>query len=102
LVVISDPIFYVPNSFTPDQDENNQTWHPVFTTGFDPYKFSLVIYNRWGEIIWESLNAEGEWDGTYGVNGLDVPLGVYTWVINYSNKETDDKKVITGNINLIR
>ena len=102
LVVISDPIFYVPNSFTPDQDEHNQTWHPVFTTGFDPYKFSLSIYNRWGEVIWESLNSEGEWDGTYGSNGIDVPLGIYTWIINYANKETDDKKVITGTINLIR
>ena len=102
LVVISDPIFYVPNSFTPDQDENNQTWHPVFTTGFDPYKFSLSIYNRWGEVIWESLNSEGEWDGTYGSNGIDVPIGIYTWIINYANKETDDKKVITGTINLIR
>lgn len=102
IVVISDPIYYVPNSFTPDQDENNQTWHPVFTTGFDPYKFSISIYNRWGEIIWESLNAEGEWDGTYGLDGLDVPLGVYTWIISYANKETDDKKIITGTVNLIR
>ncbi|MBM3161387.1 MAG: hypothetical protein FJZ66_08635, partial [Bacteroidetes bacterium] len=41
-----DVIFYVPNSFTPDKDEFNQTWGPVFTQGFDPFNFKLLIFNR--------------------------------------------------------
>ena len=102
LPVISDPIYYVPNTFTPDQDEHNQTWFPVFTTGFDPYNFELKIFNRWGEIIWESRDAKGEWDGTYGSDGTKVQSGVYTWVIKYSNKETDDKKVVSGFVNVLR
>ena len=97
-----ETIFYVPNSFTPDQDEYNQTWGPVFTQGFDPYNFNLYIFNRWGELIWESHDASARWDGTYGPWASDCPDGIYTWKIDYKPIETDDKKVITGFITLIR
>ena len=102
LVLMDDPIFYVPNTFTPDQDEHNQTWFPIFTTGFDPFKFNLYIFDRWGEMIWESHDAKGEWDGTYGPDALDVPAGIYNWKIQYAAKDTDSKTVVTGQINLIR
>ena len=95
-------LFYVPNSFTPDADEFNQTWGPVFTQGFDPYNFQLYIYNRWGELIWESKDAEGRWDGTYGIGGLKVPAGVYLWKIEYKPTNTDEKNIISGHINLLR
>ncbi|MBM3430670.1 MAG: T9SS type B sorting domain-containing protein [Bacteroidetes bacterium] len=97
-----DAIFYVPNSFTPDQDEYNQTWGPVFTQGFDPFNFDLYVFNRWGEVIWESHDASKRWDGTYGSKGTKCPDGVYTWKIGYKPKETDEKVVVTGHINLIR
>lgn len=102
LPVISDPIYYVPNTFTPDEDEYNQTWYPVFTTGFDPYNFQLWIYNRWGEVVWESQNADAGWDGSYGSDGTAVQSGVYTWKIIYANKETDAKKVVTGTVLVLR
>lgn len=97
-----DEIFYVPNTFTPDQDEFNQTWGPVFTQGFDPFNFELLIFNRWGEIIWESHDAEGRWDGSYGNSGVDCPDGVYVWKIAYKPKETDKKNIVTGHLTLIR
>jgi gliding motility-associated-like protein len=97
-----ETIFYVPNSFTPDQDEFNQTWGPVFTQGFDPYNFDLYLFNRWGELIWESHDATAQWDGSYGAKALHCPDGIYTWKIVYKPKETDEKKVITGYVNLIR
>jgi gliding motility-associated-like protein len=95
-------LFYVPNSFTPDQDEFNQTWGPVFTQGFDPFNFDLYVFNRWGEIIWESHDSQGRWDGTYGNKGRECADGVYTWKISYKPKETDEKIDITGSIRLIR
>ena len=97
-----EQIFYVPNTFTPDEDEFNQTWGPVFTQGFDAFNFNLKIYNRWGEIIWESNNAEGRWDGSYGTSGLKCPQGVYTWKIDYKPIETDEKLTITGQVNLLK
>ena len=97
-----DAIFYVPNTFTPDQDEYNQTWGPVFTQGFDPFNFELFIFNRWGEIIWESHDASFKWDGTYGENGLECPDGVYTWKIGFKPKQTDEKIQVTGHLTILR
>ena len=53
-------------------------------------------------MIWESHDAKGEWDGTYGPDALDVPAGIYNWKIQYAAKDTDSKTVVTGQINLIR
>ena len=104
-IVISyeeDAIFYVPNTFTPDQDEFNQTWGPVFTQGFDPYNFELYIFNRWGELIWESHDAAARWDGTYGENNSYCQDGTYTWRINFKPKETDERIQLNGHLTLLR
>ena len=97
-----ETIFYVPNSFTPDGDEHNQTWGPVFSSGYDPYHFNCYVFDRWGELIWESHNADIKWDGTYGKNGAKCQDGTYTWKIEFKNKETDAKMHATGTIQLIR
>ncbi len=93
-------IFFVPNSFTPDIDDYNPTFQPIFTTGFDPYDFTLLLFNRWGEIIFESHNAEIGWDGTYG--GKLVQDGTYTWKIEFKTTVNDERKSLTGHVNLIR
>ena len=95
-------IYYVPNSFTPDADEHNQLFTPVFTSGFAPENFELLIFNRWGEIIWQSFDATKGWDGTYGEKGVGAQAGTYTWVINFKPKATDDKIKISGFVNLLR
>ncbi|MEY3585240.1 MAG: hypothetical protein RLZZ243_304, partial [Bacteroidota bacterium] len=87
---------------TPDEDEHNQTWQAIFTTGFDPFAFNLTVYNRWGEVVWETRDAAEAWDGTYGTLGTKVPAGIYTWRMQYEAKENDDRKVVTGHLNLIR
>jgi len=103
VIPFKDPvIFYVPNTFTPDGDEFNQTWGPVFTRGFDPYNFSMFVYDRWGELVWESHDASTQWDGTLGKKGTKAAQGVYIWRINYKPKETDDKITVSGHINLLR
>jgi gliding motility-associated-like protein len=97
-------IFYVPNTFTPDDDMFNQTFQPIFTSGYDPYDFTLLIFNRWGEIVFESHNAEIGWDGTYGSNtqiGL-VQDGTYTWKIEFKLTQNDERKISVGHVNLVR
>jgi gliding motility-associated-like protein len=100
LVECPRELIYIPNSFTPDGDEHNNVWIPVFTSGYDEYDYYLVIYNRWGEVIFESNKANYGWDGTY--NNTMCSTGIYAWKIIYGNKKDDSKKVITGSINLIR
>lgn len=101
IVVVKDQLlYYVPNTFTPDDDEFNQQFVPVFTAGFDPYDFSMQIFNRWGETLFETYDHTVGWDGTY--HGRIVPEGTYTWKIRFGMPDTDEVKVIIGHINLIR
>ena len=62
----------------------------------------MTIYNRWGELVWQSFDHTKGWDGSYGEKGLDVPVGTYTWVISFKPKDTDEKLKITGFVNLLR
>jgi len=101
IVVLSEAIFYIPNTFTPDEDEHNQLWKPIFTSGFDIYSFNLQLYNRWGETIWETNDASAGWDGTYGIDGLKVPSGIYNWTIRYGSKINDDTKQVNGFVNVL-
>lgn len=93
-------VYYVPNSFTPDGDNHNNTFQPVFTSGFDPFDFHLTIFNRWGEIIFESYDASKGWNGYYG--GIRCQDGVYTWKIEFGKPGIDDREVIVGHVVLIR
>jgi gliding motility-associated-like protein len=102
--VYEELIFYVPNTFTPDNDNYNPVFQPVFTSGFDPQEFVLYIYNRWGELIFESRNVEIGWDGTYGSNG-EIEMcqdGTYTWKIEFKVSCWDERRVAIGHVNLLR
>lgn len=93
-------IFYVPNTFTPDGDEYNNVFSPVFTSGFDPYSYTLTIYNRWGETLYESNDALVGWDGTY--QGAPCQAGIYTWTIRFKSSKSDQKITKTGHIQLLK
>ncbi len=95
-------IYYIPNSFTPDDDQHNPVFKPVFTSGFDPYDYTLLIFDRWGEIIFESHNALVGWDGTYGEGGGVLMDGTYTWRIDFKTTRTDERKLLLGTVTLIR
>jgi len=99
-----DLLIYIPNCFTPDQDEFNQFFEPVFTSGFDPFDYNLFIYNRWGQLIFESHDHTQGWDGAYGENGKArlVQDGIYTWKIEFKTSDTDERKVIVGHVNVLR
>lgn len=97
--VLPEVYIYAPNVFTPDGDEYNQTWS-VIMAGIDFYDFNLKIFNRWGEIVWESNDISVKWDGTY--NGEVLPDGTYTWVIRTKDSITDDIYNYNGHVVIIR
>ncbi|MES2555089.1 MAG: gliding motility-associated C-terminal domain-containing protein [Bacteroidota bacterium] len=99
VIIEEELIYFVPNAFTPDGDEFNQTFGPVFTSGFDPYDFNFQVYNRWGEIVFESNNHEIGWDGTY--HGKLVQEGVYTWQIEFKTSKNDERKTIQGHLSVL-
>lgn len=98
--VDEEVIFYVPNTFTPDNDDYNEVFQPVFNSGYDPYDFDLFIFDRWGETIFESHNADIGWDGTYG--GGSVQQGTYTWKIEFKTTSSDERRVVHGHVNVLK
>jgi gliding motility-associated-like protein len=80
--IIIEPVdcdFKVPRVFTPNGDDQN----PVFRISY-PFirEFVLVVFDRWGNPVYESDNPFFEWDGTY--NGQNCTDGVYYWIIKYN------------------
>lgn len=96
-----DIVYYVPNTFTPDQDEFNNIFIPIFTPGYFPNDYLFVVYDRWGEKIFESTDVLIGWDGTYKNLGL-MQTGIYTWKVEFKAKETGDKVSTVGHVNLLR
>lgn len=74
--VIVDPefLFYIPSAFTPDADGKNEMF-AGYGIGIESY--SMFIYDRWGELIFESNEYDFRWDGTY--KGEQVQKGVYVY-----------------------
>jgi gliding motility-associated-like protein len=99
VTVYPEVLIYAPNSFTPDGDEHNQQWG-IYIEGIDTYHFNLLIFNRWGEVIWESNDPKATWDGTY--NGQVVKEGTYIWRVQAKDILNDDKHEFKGFINILK
>ena len=95
-----EELIYIPNTFTPDGNELNQVFLPVFTSGFDQYDYELLIFNRWGNLIFESNDHKMGWDGTF--NNAYAQNGTYSWIIRYGNVETDKKTEIRGFVTILK
>ena len=102
--VIQDIALYVPNSFTPNGDENNQSFKAVLSSGFKPGAFQMLIFDRWGELVFESFDENAGWDGTYGAGpyGRECQIGTYTWKITAIVLATGETKLFVGHVNLIK
>lgn len=94
-------LFFIPNTFTPDGDSYNDTFKPVFESGFDPYNYHLQVYNRYGELLFESYDATKGWDGTYGSQG-QIDAGTYTWKIEFKELNSDVRKVYNGHVTILK
>lgn len=102
LPFMEEIIYYIPNSFTPDGDEFNNIFTPIFTSGIDIHTFEMSIFNRWGEMVFETKDPLVGWDGSYGNQGLDVQSGVYTYKISFKTPQFDDRREILGHVNVVR
>ncbi|MDZ7845320.1 MAG: gliding motility-associated C-terminal domain-containing protein [Owenweeksia sp.] len=92
--------FFMANAFTPNGDGLND----VFKVGHscDLIDFSLKIFNRWGNMVYESEQSQQGWDGTY--QGAELPAGVYTYSIHYQWEVYGEQHLRskTGTITLMR
>lgn len=91
--------FYAPNAFTPDGDGINDTWQ-IKGNGIDESNFELLIFNRWGEIVFNTNNLSDSWDGKIKKNKIGE-IGSYTWVANFKDY-TGLQHQKTGTISIIK
>lgn len=99
-VIINDVTYpYVPNTFTPNGDGMNDIFYPVLNAVIeDEYRF--MIFNRWGELIFQSTKLGEGWDGTH--KNMKCKEDVYVWQIEARSSVNSDKKRWIGHINLLR
>ena len=94
--VIPSMFIYVPSSFTPNGDGLNDTFG---IAGEAIQSFSMRIFNRWGDMIYETSNTNDQWNGTY--KGQKAPTGSYVYKI-YASGLTGKKVSREGTVTLIQ
>lgn len=86
------PVVWIPNAFTPNDDEINDVWNVMSDYVLE---FHLEIYNRWGQCIFETDDATEKWTGE------NAPSGVYVYRLYYQG-ENKKFEYLKGNVTLIR
>ena len=90
------PFVYIPNAFSPNKDGKNDQ---LFVRGQYIYEFVFRVYDRWGELVWETNKLNEGWDGTYKGKLLDPDVyDYYLQVTCVGGLEN----IIKGNVTLIR
>jgi gliding motility-associated-like protein len=78
--VIPDYTVYIPNAFSPNNDGGNDYWQ-VYGNIKAVKQFSIMVFNRWGEKVYETEDVNFKWDGF--ASGKQVPAGVYVYSVKY-------------------
>jgi len=98
--IYKDCYIDIPNSFTPNNDGVNDYFLPRQFLSEGIVGFQMQIFNRWGELVYETRNTDGRgWDGR--LNGKDQPVGVYIYLIDVTTKNGRVEHY-TGNVTLLR
>ena len=88
---------YIPTAFTPNNDGKNDLFKVLVFGNVE--HFSFIVYNRWGQIVFQTENPDKGWNGTFG--GLPEDSNVFTWVCRYKlNNEA--AKLEKGTVMLVR
>jgi gliding motility-associated-like protein len=93
-------LVFVPNTFTPDQDLYNNFFFPVLSGAYSDQNYAFMVFNRWGELIFESKNPNDRWDGTY--KGHTCQDGVYSWKLKIGHTYSNETVEYVGHVTLLK
>jgi gliding motility-associated-like protein len=96
ILVEEQSTVYVPNTFTPNESGNNDVFSAY---GTNVEAFEMYIFDRWGNLIFQSNDITKGWDGTYKNNACQED--VYVWKIIWTDAQLRKHKMM-GHVNLIR
>lgn len=88
---------FIPNTFTPNNDGKNDIFR---VRGASYGKFYFAVYNRWGQLLFETNDPSQGWDGNF--NGMQADPGVFGWYLRASCEEGAEEIFQKGSVTLIR
>ncbi len=98
IIIQGESYFYIPNSFTPNGDGLNDVFYPA-TSGVK--KYSITIFDRWGETIFNSAKDDDVWNGQVKGTNIMAPQGVYVYKIVIEDAQGKSHDLM-GHVNMIR
>jgi gliding motility-associated-like protein len=91
----------LPNTFTPNGDNTNDTFGPLSDCEEPVFlNFLLRIYNRWGNLVYETSDAALPWDGEQ--DGEPAPTEVYFYLMQYQVERQETLQTLQGDVTLVR
>ncbi len=93
----------IPNAFSPNNDGVNDEFIMRQNSTCQISNFNMLIYDRWGTVVFEIANPNEGWNGWS--KGTSLPMGTYVWWIQFDLNGADDSiepKTYKGNVTLIR
>ena len=94
--ICDDPFVYIPNAFSPDGDQNNDV---LYVRGALVKDMVFRVYDRWGELVFESFDRADGWDGTFREKECDPDT--YDYYLKVTCVD-DIETIIKGNVTLLR
>jgi gliding motility-associated-like protein len=89
---------FIPNAFTPNGDGYNEVWQPVVCPAL---AYEAAVYDRWGIRIFQTVDPNEPWTGTWGGGDDPAPIGVYSYIVNVT-VEQGLPKALVGHVTLVR
>jgi gliding motility-associated-like protein len=89
-----------PTAFTPNHDGKDDYFGPLFVSGCIISNYAFSIYNRWGQLVFNSENPNAKWDGTSWYTNTDV--GTYMYYLKYTSGPNNILHTAKGDVTLIR
>lgn len=96
--VVGNCYIAVPNAFTPNNDGLNDYLYPL--NAYKAKDLIFRVYNRFGQILFQTTNWTNKWDGTFKGQGADA--GTYVWILQYTHIDTGNRVEQKGTTVLIR
>lgn len=93
---------FVPTAFSPNGDSYNDRLG-VVGGKTNVANYSFTVFDKWGQIVWKSMNVDDGWDGNF--NGSPCPADLYTWIMHFGLADSIDKNAMikkSGSFLLLR
>lgn len=99
VVIMPELLVWIPNSFSPNGNGNNDEFIPVFSDVTYVNEFQMLVFDRWGNLIYNTTDPNAGWDGRYKNNRVQEDTYVYKVVITDINGKVWD---FVGHVNVVR